>query len=454
LVLHIFRACVNIDHVPDIAKAVLNCKEYTDVKDSVAAILIDMKNEQRIRTENITKLAEQKDKLLDTVDKYQDDVIKQVKRMADTTRQEIRTEFEAEKTVITADIESLDILIPTIETSLQKLSITNEAQLFVNMKASKLTVNDGKSVLSDLSSSWTTKRLTYTFDESLRSTVASMKSFGTLGYKENVQEFEAKLYGKFNVKQSTDTSTFTITGICPLMDGSIVIIDYYNKKLKQLNSNYKVKDTLAVNGNPIGICDVSSNEVAVNLYSTGQIQFISVKDSMRLTSSIQVDKSCYGIYYNERSDELFACCGSNISVFDKRGSLLRVLNTDPNGEQLFSSLRQVIVTDSRNEIVVTDENKGLISVNPQGKVNWFIKNRELSSAWGLCVASGGILFVSGYISHNIIQVDKNGNKKGVLLGTSDGLCNPYSIAFDSQRSRLIVGMTSNDIHVFTLSAKT
>jgi 6-phosphogluconolactonase (cycloisomerase 2 family) len=130
-----------------------------------------------------------------------------------------------------------------------------------------------------------------------------------------------------------------------------------------------------------------------------------------------------------------------------------VLNTGPNGEQLFANLKQVIVTDSSNEIVVTDYSKGLISVNPQGKINWFLQDLVLSEASGICVASGGVLFVSGQRSHNIIQVDKNGNKKGVLLGTSDELNNPYSLAFDSQRSRLIVGMNSNNIHVYTLSTK-
>jgi hypothetical protein len=376
-----------------------------------------MKHELKIRTANITKLDEEKDKLLNAVAEYQDDLIEQVKRLADTTSKEIRTEFEAEKTAITTDIESLDILIPTIETSLQKLSIPNEAQLFVDMKASKTNANDGKSVLSDLPSGWTTKRMSYTFDESLRSTVSRTKSFGTSvnkedvqeyeaksygklnvkdstdansfdeslrstvsrtktfgtpGAKEDVQEYEAKPYGKFNVEQSTDMSTSAITGICQLLDGSIVIVDYPNQKLKQLNSNYEEKNTLAVNGYPIGICDVSSNEVGVNMSNTGQIQFISVKDSMCLTSTIQVDKSCYGIYFNKRSDELFACCGSNINVYNKRGSPLRVLNTGPNGEQLFASLRQVILTDSSNEIVVTDYSKGLISINPQGKMNWFL----------------------------------------------------------------------------------
>ncbi|XP_060601219.1 uncharacterized protein LOC132754581 [Ruditapes philippinarum] len=444
------RACANIDYVPDIAKGVLACEEFKDIKDSVAATINDMKQEQTIRTANIVKLDKEKDKLLDVIDKYQGVLIDQVKRIAESTRKEIRTEFESEKTTITADIHSLHILIHTLDTSLPKCSVTNEAQVFVNMKACKTTVKDSKSVLSELSSTWKTKHMTYTFNESARSMVSKIKSFGTPGKKEDVQEYEAQLYGKFSVKQNTDMSKHDITGICQLSDDSIVIIDYHHEKVKQLDSNYEIKNTLAVNGNPIGICDVNSNEVAVNIFNTGQIQFISVNDSICLTSTIQVDKSCNGIYYNGNSDELFTCCGKNINVYNKRGRLLKVLNTGPYGRPLFAATRQVIVKNLTDEIIVTDNNAGLISVDTEGKMNWFLQDKELSTAWGVCVGPRDMIFVSDSCSNKIIQIDKSGNKKGVLIGASEGLRNPFSVAFDSHRSRLIVGMNSNDIHVYTL----
>ncbi|XP_045189180.2 uncharacterized protein LOC123546733 [Mercenaria mercenaria] len=448
------RACINVDYVPNVAKGIRMSNEYKDVKGSITEVLNNMKQEKTIRTTNLTSLEDEKIKVLQEVDQYQEEIDLKIKELAESSRQDIRSKYEKIKKVITADVDTLDTLISTTDTNLQKLSITNEAQLFVNVKASKMAVKDGDSVLREMSSSWTNKHLKYARDENLKDKISSMVSFGNLEDEEDVKEYKATLYGKFNVKQNTDTqASLAITGICPLQNGSFLLADYHNKKLKRLDTSYVIKESIPIDGSPIGLCSVGKKEVAVCLHFVGKIQFVSVENSLKLTSTISVDTTCHGISYGETIDEMYACCGASIKVYNRAGTLLRAYDKGTNGEQLFYSTRQVTVNAVNSQIIVADDKKGLVALDIRGTNEWLLSDQELSSVWGLCILPNGIILASGNTSNNVLQVDKTGRKMGVLLGAMEGLKYPYSLAFGKRDSRLIVGCNSEEIFVYTLSRK-
>ncbi|XP_053407026.1 uncharacterized protein LOC128559438 [Mercenaria mercenaria] len=447
------RACIKVDYVPNVAKGIRMSNEYKDVKGSITEVLNNMKQEKTRRTTNLTSLEEEKIKVLQEVDQYQEEIVLKIKELAESSRQDIRSKYEKIKKVITDDVDTLDTLISTTDTNLQKLSITNEVQLFVNVKASKMAVKDGDSVLREMSSSWTNKHLKYSRDENLKDRISSMVSFGNLEDEEDVKEYKATLYGKFNVKQNTDTSSFVIAAICPLQDGSILLADHYNKKLKRLDSSYMIKESIPLDGQPIGICSVGKKEVAVCLFSVGKIQFVSVENNLKLTSTISVDTGCYGISYRETIDEMYACCGTSINVYNRAGTLLRAYDKGINGEQLFSGTRQVTVNAANSQIIVADSNKGLVALDIRGKNEWLLSDQELIGAWGLCILPNGFILAGVISSNNVLQVDKTGRKMGVLLGAIEGFNQPYSLAFGKHDSRLIVGSCSQEIFVYTLSRK-
>ncbi|XP_053407022.1 uncharacterized protein LOC128559436 [Mercenaria mercenaria] len=419
------RACIKVDYVPNVAKGIRMSNEYKDVKGSITEVLNNMKQEKTRRTTNLTILEEEKIKVLQEVDQYQEEIVLKIKELAESSRQDIRSKYE--KKVITADVNTLDTLISTTDTNLQKLSIMNEAQLFVNVKVSKMAVKDGDSVLREMSSSWTNKHLKYSRDEKLKDRISSMVSFGNLEDEEDVKEYKATLYGKFNVKQNTDSSPFAITGICPLQDGSVLLADNSNKNLKRLDSSYMIKESIPLDSHPIGICSVGKKEVAVCLYNIGKIQFVSVENDLKLTSTISVDTICHGISDRETNDEMYACCRTSINVYNRAGTLLRAYHKGINWEQLFAGTRQVTVNAVNSQIIVADQSKGLVALDFRGTNEWLLSDKELIGAWGLCILPNGIILASGISSNNVLQVDKTGRKMGVLLGAIEGFNQPYSL---------------------------
>ncbi|KAH3820520.1 hypothetical protein DPMN_122264 [Dreissena polymorpha] len=60
-----------------------------------------------------------------------------------------------------------------------------------------------------------------------------------------------------------DSFPCSITSICEIAPGKLVIADMDNKKIKLLDRTYKVVSQLGLNGSPTSLCGVDPNQVAV-----------------------------------------------------------------------------------------------------------------------------------------------------------------------------------------------
>ncbi|XP_053385731.1 E3 ubiquitin/ISG15 ligase TRIM25-like [Mercenaria mercenaria] len=165
------RACVNVDYLPDVSKGIRDSTEYNDTKYSLQNILSKMKQKRETRKHNLSYLQKQKDELLEDVDSFQEQLIKKIKKLADTSKKQIGAKYEDSKKVIQSDLDTLDTVISTTTTSEQKLSSKNEAQLFVNIKTSKVSIKSCEALLSDMSKVKTNEELVFTLNQELKETL-------------------------------------------------------------------------------------------------------------------------------------------------------------------------------------------------------------------------------------------------------------------------------------------
>ncbi|XP_053386520.1 uncharacterized protein LOC128550782 [Mercenaria mercenaria] len=252
------RACVNVYILPDISKGIRDSTEYKDTKHSLQTILSKMKKESEAGKCKLNNLEKKKEKLLEDVDIFKEELIKKIKQLADTSKKQICLKFEDCKKVIQSDLNTLDTVISTTTTSEQKLSIKNEAQLFVNIKTSKVSIKDCEALLSDMSKVRTNEELEFTLNQGLKKTLDSL---GCVVAEEDIKAYRATLYGKFKI----DPKYCQICGICTMDDGTFVIADYTHSKLKRLNESFTVEDHIKVGGNPYSVCSVGPKEVATFL---------------------------------------------------------------------------------------------------------------------------------------------------------------------------------------------
>lgn len=71
----------------------------------------------------------------------------------------------------------------------------------------------------------------------------------------------------YSVTMKSDIKTCSISSACTLDDGTIILADYNNNKIKRLDSSsFAVRDCYYVPENPIQVCAISNQEIASNLW--------------------------------------------------------------------------------------------------------------------------------------------------------------------------------------------
>ncbi|KAH3719247.1 hypothetical protein DPMN_062079 [Dreissena polymorpha] len=88
---------------------------------------------------------------------------------------------------------------------------------------------------------------------------------------------------KYFVQMPIDSHLCSITAICVLPEGQVLVADFSNKKVKQLDKQYQVVSHLGVTGYPNDICQITSSVVAVTVEDVSinppEVQFITVNTS-------------------------------------------------------------------------------------------------------------------------------------------------------------------------------
>jgi hypothetical protein len=119
-------------------------------------------------------------------------------------------------------------------------------------------------------------------------------------YDSQSKPFLLQVKGKktYTVKVKSDSETCSIYSACTLADGTIILTDCNNTKLKRVNTtSYTVTDYCEVPHDPLQVCHITDQEVAVSRASSWLIQFVSLGRTMQKTRQINTGFRCYALAY-------------------------------------------------------------------------------------------------------------------------------------------------------------
>ncbi|XP_052234924.1 uncharacterized protein LOC127847211 isoform X2 [Dreissena polymorpha] len=252
---------------------------------------------------------------------------------------------------------------------------------------------------------------------------------------------------KYNVKISSDTSqTCSISGICSLPSGHVIVADFCNKKIKLLDQNYNVSSHCDVADNPYDICPITSSEVAVTLGNTG-VQFMSVSNG-QLVKGRKLQLPALGIAHHKGA--LYITSGQALYYYTLTGALVKMLYEDKSDKNRVS---RCAVSPTGDRIYVTNYNQHkLLTLATDGTLLSTYTDPELNKPTGLHVTPIGQVTVVGFQSYTVIQMDREGRTKlATLASQKEGLSLPVSVCYNSNSHQIIVGMQdSNKIIVMKL----
>ncbi|KAH3897972.1 hypothetical protein DPMN_022168 [Dreissena polymorpha] len=123
-----------------------------------------------------------------------------------------------------------------------------------------------------------------------------------------------------NVRIPSDSDYCSITGICVLTDGQVLVADRYNERLKLLNQQYQVVSHYYVTKYVQDMCQITPSEVAVAVHknASNNVQFITVTQSqLTLGRKFKLQHECIGIAHHQ--GELFIASGTALLKYTLNG---------------------------------------------------------------------------------------------------------------------------------------
>lgn len=245
------------------------------------------------------------------------------------------------------------------------------------------------------------------------------------------------------VKVWADKLKCHLSGSCTFQNGTILLADYNNGRLKRLSPPAtSASDCLQLPGRPWSVVLINQVEAAVTLSDLKQVHIIALGATMKTTGTILLDFECRAITYS--NNELFISDKKTVYVYTVPGKLLRYISRDKAGHTLFSYIHNMAVGEDGRLLFIADWQEGLVTVERRtGRMVWRYSEKDLRRATGVCVDGRGSVFVCGCFSDNIIQLSESGEKIGEIVIRAGGNAWPQSVCFDADLSNLVVTLDGN-----------
>ncbi|KAH3819421.1 uncharacterized protein LOC127881791 [Dreissena polymorpha] len=188
--------------------------------------------------------------------------------------------------------------------------------------------------------------------------------------------------------------------------GHVIVVDFYNKKVKLLNKSYNVSSHIDVSGVPCDICQITSSEVAVPLSDEG-VQFISVSNG-QLVNGRKLHLPHYALGIAHHQGALYITSGNALYHYNMTGTLVKKLYEDTGGST--AVFRCALSPDGERIFVTILSNHKLLTLAKDGGLLSTFTDSDLQQPRGLHVTPDGHVLVCAAGSNTVIQVDHEGKR--------------------------------------------
>ncbi|XP_060571863.1 uncharacterized protein LOC132730034 [Ruditapes philippinarum] len=445
------RACEHVDKIESKLTSNLNQTEINRLSDELTTAKETLINAKEKQKHNLASLEEERINIDKTLDDIEEKMIQHIRKLRQEAAQSVTKKYDMMKLGLESEISTSSSMIESLKESLHHLKSIdslNTEQQFIHLKLTKKTITNARE-FNARSASKGICSIIYTANVALAEFVSSVDSFGRVHEGKQLtkpMQYKVKAMKDINVKLKRDTKTCSISDICQLPDGRIVLTDRNNWNVKILDLKYNIVDSCALDSAPIGLCCISSNEVAIKM-NNDTVQFVSVETSLSKTRCISISGGkYYGMTYCD--DGLWVSTGYGVNVYNTAGTFIKSVDKNHNGNRIFKSTTQHMSVNG-DTVIVTDCSDGVVCFNKDGTVVRELRDSRLKNSKGVCVADDGTVFVCGHNSHNIVMFSKDGDCKGELVATNCGLTNPLNICYDKHKNTLIV--TSSNSNTFKVT---
>ncbi|XP_053402802.1 uncharacterized protein LOC123539327 [Mercenaria mercenaria] len=446
------RTCRDIHSIPDEVDNLYVLSASDQTNKQLLAAKKDVEDKKKATQQILCELKKQKNKATDSIINYRKELEAELKRLETESLKEVDAQLNSFERDLQREIKESAQHINDLEksaTALQK-SNGNKAQEFVCVKNAQKRIVTVKNYTSSTKIQ-TELKISFSADIKIKNNLKQSKTLGQVSTAEAIYKPRTTAY---TVKQQRDIDIqqegkriCRIYGSCFTEDGSLLLVDINNNKLKCLNgSTDTLIDHVDLEAEPVTVCLTSQLEAAVSL-ANKTIQFVSLGDKMATTRKLKMDHHCFGLAFND--GKLFISDqNQTVYIYDRRGTMLHKITNDKSGNPIFSNNQHISVSTNRDCVYVADAKKGVITLDIQGNYLSTFTDPDLVQPRGVCTDKRGNILVCGYESSNIVQISEDSKTK---LGSIKTKQYPSSVCFNPHQNKLAVThFYSNTIKVYEL----
>ncbi|XP_053401568.1 uncharacterized protein LOC123540683 [Mercenaria mercenaria] len=449
------RTCQDIHSIPDEVDNLYKQSASDQTKKQLLAAKKALDDIKKTKQQILSELKKQKQRATDSIINYRKELEAELKRLESESLKEVDAQYKNMERNLLYEIKEAEKFIGDLEQSAAKLqkSNGNKAQEFVCVKTAQRNILTAK---SSTSKKQTEVNVFFSADMKIKNNIKQLKTLGEVStaeatYKPRTTVYTVKQQRNINVQLKEDERKCDIHGSCFTEDGSLLLADWYNNKLKHLDvSTDTITDHLDLDARPIAVCLTSKQEAAVSL-NNNTIQFVSLGDKMATKRKLKMDHNCFGLASND-GKFFISDSDKTVYIYDVSGIMLNKITIDKSGNPIFSNTRHISVSTNRDRVYVADNDKGLITLDMQGNYLSTFTDPDLVQPQGVCTDKRGNILVCGWRSSNIVQISEDSKTK---LGIFKPEENPLSVCFDPHQNKLAVThVCSNTVKVFELKSDT
>ena len=265
---------------------------------------------------------------------------------------------------------------------------------------------------------------------------------------------------RVNIQLKGDFKQPKIIGSAFLPDGRLLLCDFYNENIKVLGDSFHIDDVLHLPGrHPFSAAVINDTTMIVSFPTELQLQFLKFNPVFEIGDIIKFDVMCWGI--NVVNQTIYVTChnytGGHVKVLDITGNILRTLGVinEHDQEFIFNGPYHVTVSPVSGRVYVSDwqvpEKVTCLSAN--GDIIYSYSDPDLGGPGAILADDFDTIVFCDYYSKNLQILNSNGSHIGNLLTESDGMNNPYTLAYRPSDSTLVVAGRTRDLLIFKLSLK-
>ena len=234
----------------------------------------------------------------------------------------------------------------------------------------------------------------------------------------SVDNFKARtavFLKEVDIRYPSDENMVNVTAIEILSDGSYIVCDYGNNKIKLFSSQNESISEVGVFSQPGGLALITPTEAVVSLTHDCCLQEVKIKKSCQL---ILGDKTKTRLAYwrlLRYKEHLIATAWNHlhysINIIDRKGTVLRCVYKEQIQEKYILHMHHFmsLSTDGQT-IYITNENIGCTGILLTGEVIFKYKEPGEMEHWGVCTDTEGCVYTTCIGKSKIVIVSKNGKK--------------------------------------------